>query len=56
MLRGGDGANSDTGYPRMIQRPDGKLLMIYYWNNALVEGGELYRYIAYTLFDPDLWK
>ena len=56
MLRGGDGANRDTGYPRMIQRPDGKLLMIYYWNNALVEGGEPYRYIAYTLFDPDLWK
>ena len=56
MLRGGDGASRDTGYPRMVQRPDGKLIMIYYWNNALVEGGAPYRYIAYTLFDPDKWK
>ncbi len=56
MLRGGDGANRDTGYPRMVQRPDGKLMMIYYWNNALQEGAKPYRYIAYTLFDPDNWK
>lgn len=56
MLRGGDGANRDTGYPRMVQRPDGKLVMIYYWNNALVEGGPPYRYIAYTMFDPALWE
>jgi hypothetical protein len=55
MLRGGDGANRDTGYPRMTQRPDGKLVMIYYWNNALIEGGDPYRYIAYTIFDPDKW-
>jgi hypothetical protein len=56
MLRGGDGANRDAGYPRMVQRPDGKLLLIYYWNNALVEGGAPYRYIAYTIFDPDEWE
>ena len=56
MLRGGDGANRDTGYPRLIQRTDGTLLMIYYWNNALRADAKPYRYIAYTIFDPDKWK
>ncbi|MFW5879579.1 MAG: sialidase family protein [bacterium] len=56
MLRGGDGANRDTGYPRMVQRPDGKIVMIYYWNNALQKNKKPYRYIAYTILDPDLWK
>ena len=56
MLRGGDGASQDIGYPVMTQRPDGKLVMIYYWNNDLQEGAEPYRYIAYTIFDPDMWK
>ena len=56
MLRGGDGADRDTGYPVMTQRPDGKLIMIYYWNNALIEGENPYRYIAYTVFDPERWK
>ncbi len=54
MLRE-DGANRDTGYPVMVQRPDGKLVMIYYWNNALQEGATPYRYLAYTIFDPDRW-
>jgi hypothetical protein len=56
MLRGGDGADRDTGYPEMIQRQDGKLMMIYYWNNSLLEGSPPYRYIAYTIFDPDKWR
>jgi len=56
MLRGGDGANRDTGYPRIMQRPDGKVIMIYYWNNVHKEGAAPYRYIAYTLFDPDQWN
>lgn len=56
MLRGGDGASRDTGYPRMIQRPDGKLIIIYYWNNANKKGADPYRYIAYTIFDPKEWK
>ena len=56
MLRGGDGADRDTGYPVITQRPDGKLVMIYYWNNALKEPSKPYRYIAYTIFDPDMWK
>ncbi len=56
MLRGGDGANRDVGYPRMVQRPDGKLVMVYYWNNVGQEGAKPYRYIASTIFDPDNWK
>lgn len=54
MLRGGDGANRDAGYPRLVERPDGKVVMIYYWNHANQEGANPYRYIAYTLFDPAL--
>jgi hypothetical protein len=56
MLRGGDGASRDVGYPRMLQRPDGKLVIIYYWNNELLEGANPYRYIAYTIFDPNMWN
>ncbi len=47
-----DGATSDAGYPRMVQRPDGKLVVTYYWNHAAIESGEPWRYIAATLFDP----
>lgn len=53
MLRGGDGASRDVGYPRMVQRPDGKLVIIYYWNHALMENSEPYRYIAATIVDPN---
>lgn len=56
VLRGGDGASRDVGYPRMLQRPDGKIVIIYYWNNALTEGAKPYRYIAYTIFDPEKWN
>lgn len=54
MLRGGDGANRDAGYPRMVQRADGKLVVVYYWNNALNKDEIPYRYIAATLFDPNI--
>lgn len=47
-----DGATSDVGYPRMVQRPDGKLVVVYYWNNALQPDSEPWRYIAATIFDP----
>lgn len=50
-LRSGDGASRDVGYPRITQRNDGKLVMIYYWNNALLENSKPYRYIAATIFD-----
>lgn len=51
-LRSGDGATKDVGYPRMVQRLDGKLVVIYYWNNALQPGADPYRYIAATIVDP----
>ncbi len=56
ILRSGDGANWDVGYPRMVQRSDGKLLIIYYWNNVNQIGGKPFRYIASTNFDPNLWN
>ncbi|MFN5561420.1 MAG: sialidase family protein [Opitutaceae bacterium] len=55
-LRTGDGANRDVGYPVMAQRPDGKLILIYYWNNVVQPGAKPFRYIAATTFDPSAWK
>lgn len=55
-LRSGDGANRDVGYPRMVQRSDGKLVMVYYWNNVNGKDAKPYRYIATTIFDPEQWK
>ena len=42
-LRSGDGANRDAGYPRIAQRTDGKLVLVYYWNNALLEESKPFR-------------
>lgn len=56
ILRCCDGATRDVGYPRMVQRTDGKLIIIYYWNNANQKGSKPYRYIASTIFDPNQWK
>ncbi len=56
VLRSNDGATRDVGYPRMVQRPDGKLLLIYYWNNAIKKDAAPYRYIASTIIDPKDWK
>lgn len=56
ILRQGDGANRDAGYPRLLQREDGKLVMIYYWNNVLDKEAQPYRYIAATIFDPEEYK
>jgi hypothetical protein len=44
-----DGRTWDLGYPRMIQRPDGKLLTIYYYTTT--ENPE--QHIASTIWDPD---
>ncbi len=52
QIRGDDGANWDIGYLRAIERPDGKVVAVYYYNNA--EAGEKYRYIAASVFDPKL--
>lgn len=56
VLRDGDGANRDAGYPRMVEREDGKLVLIYYWNNVNKKGVEPYRYIASTVFHPSQWQ
>ncbi len=39
-----DGGCHDLGYPRAVQRPDGNVVVVYYWNDA--PDGE--RYIAAT--------
>ena len=53
VLRDGDGANRDMGYPRVVQRTDGKVVVVYYYNHALDDAKPPYRYIAATLFDPE---
>ncbi|MEX2411695.1 MAG: sialidase family protein [Candidatus Paceibacterota bacterium] len=55
-LRSNDDATNDAGYPRMVQRSDGKLVVVYYWNHAADEDNPPYRYIAATIVDPDQWK
>jgi len=38
----------DLGYPRSVQRPDGKIVAVYYFNDA----PDRERYIAATIWDP----
>ena len=42
-----DGATWDLGYPRMVQRPDGKVVTIYYFNTKDVPA----QHIAATIWD-----
>ena len=44
-----DGANGDIGYPRNVQRPDGKVVTIYYFNDPKT-GVE--RYIGASIWNP----
>ncbi len=44
-----DGGNWDLGYPRTVQRGDGKMVTCYYFNDAQSK----YRYIAATIWDVD---
>jgi hypothetical protein len=45
-----DGGGRDIGYPRSVQRSDGKLVTVYYlWD----ESTEPERYIAASIWDPD---
>lgn len=44
-----DGANGDIGYPRNVQRPDGNVVTVYYFNDAKT-GVE--RYIGATIWNP----
>ncbi|GMW01099.1 MAG: hypothetical protein AMXMBFR84_22360 [Candidatus Hydrogenedentota bacterium] len=46
-----DGASRDIGYPRSVQRPDGKVVVVYYFNDATT-GPE--RYIGATIWDPSV--
>jgi hypothetical protein len=43
-----DGGGRDLGYPRSVQRPDGKVVTVYYFNHDPKET----RYIAATIWDP----
>jgi hypothetical protein len=43
-----DGASRDIGYPRVVQRPDGKVVALYYFTD-LKTGPE--RYIGATIWD-----
>lgn len=55
-VRSEDGATRDVGYPRMVQREDGKLVIVYYWNHAAKEGAAPYRYIAASIVDPSHYE
>jgi hypothetical protein len=44
-----DGRNWDLGYPRVAQRPDGKVVAIYYYSTP----EQPQQFIAATIFDPD---
>ncbi len=48
MLRE-DGAGRDIGYTRTIQRPDGKIVTLYYFHDSTTPE----RYIAATIWDAD---
>lgn len=50
VVRGNDGANRDVGYVRAVERYDGKIVAVYYYNHAYTELP--YRYIAATIFSP----
>jgi hypothetical protein len=42
----------DLGYPRSVQRPDGKIVTVYYFMRAK----DTERYIAATIWDPGEWR
>ena len=43
-----DGGGTDVGYPRSVQRPDGKVVTVYYFHDEPL--GD--RYVAATIWDP----
>lgn len=51
LLRGG-GASWDIGYPRTVQRPDGKLVTAYYW----AAEARKERTVEVTIWDPGARK
>jgi len=46
-----DGAGRDIGYVRSVQRPDGKVITVYYFQDKVNPE----RYIAGTIWDPNLY-
>lgn len=44
-----DGGGRDIGYPRSVQRPDGKVVVVYYFHDTPTSE----RYVAATLWDPN---
>ncbi len=46
-----DGGSPDLGYPRTVERSDGAIVTVYYWNDRPDGDGE--RYIAATIWRPD---
>jgi hypothetical protein len=48
VLRG-DGRTWDLGYPQMVQRPDGKLVTVYYYTTS----DRPEQHIAATIWEPD---
>jgi len=47
ILRG-DGGGRDIGYPRSVERADGKVVTVYYWN----DDPQQTRYIVASIWDP----
>lgn len=43
-----DGGGRDLGYPRSVQRPDGRVVTVYYWNHDPNQT----RYIVASIWDP----
>ena len=43
-----DGENNDLGYPRSMERPDGKVVSIYYYNTDPTK----VRFIGATIWQP----
>lgn len=43
-----DGGGTDIGYPRTVQRPDGKLVTVYYFHDEPNSD----RYVAATIWEP----
>ena len=50
-----DGGSWDLGYPRVVERPDGRIVAIYYMNlkNDPIQMNGGVRHIAQTVFVPD---
>ncbi|MEX0646633.1 MAG: hypothetical protein WD139_02570 [Balneolaceae bacterium] len=55
-LRAYDDATNDIGFPRKVQRNDGKSVIVYYWNYAVDEPEMPYRNIAATIVNPNQWE